>query len=99
MNPRNTIAYGLVAGLVLPALVFLLLHGLFAAFDAVGWTAEIPLSENFRARTIALVALASNAFLLQRFQKRRMWQAMRGVVFPTFVFIVLWMWLYGRKLL
>ncbi len=99
MTARNTIGYGMTAGIALPVVVFLLLHGLFAAFDAAGWTSGIPLSENFRARTIALVALASNAILLQRFQKRRMWQAMRGVVFPTFVFIVLWMWVYGRKLL
>ncbi|RMD76029.1 MAG: hypothetical protein D6818_00825 [Bacteroidetes bacterium] len=99
MNRQNTIGYGMTLGVLVPAAVFLALHGLFAALDAAGLTAEMPLSENFRARTIALVALASNAILLQRFQKRRMWQAMRGVVFPTFVFIVAWMWVYGRKLL
>ncbi len=99
MKRKDTIAYGMAAGLALPLAVFLLLHGLFAALDAGGFAAEVPLSENFRARTIALVALGSNAILLHRFQKRRMWQAMRGVVFPTFLMIALWMWVYGRNLL
>ncbi len=90
---------GVVAGVLLPLAVYLLLYGVFELLDRAGLVAALSLSENFRARTIALVALAANALLLQRYQKRRMWKAMRGVVLPTSIFIILWMWVYGRKLL
>jgi hypothetical protein len=54
---------------------------------------------NFRERTIGLIALILNVIPMQIFNKRNWQEAMRGIVFPTLAYVILWMYLYGYDLL
>ena len=54
---------------------------------------------NFRERTIALIAIICNVIPLQIFNRKLFLDAMRGIVFPTLIYVVLWMYFSGFDLL
>lgn len=96
---RNQLWYGLAVALVLPIMFYGVLLTLYDLMDGKGWLTASGLSTNFRNRTLGLVALCLNLFLLQQFRKKYATQAMRGVVLATMIYVVLWMALYGIKLI
>jgi amino acid permease len=65
----------------------------FELFSPVG------LAANFRERTIALLAIICNVIPVQIFNRRNMFEAMRGMVFPTLLYVSLWMYFYGLELI
>lgn len=98
MFQRDEIWVGLLYGLLLPLAGFFLLYNIFSLLEIKGAASGVGFSENFRERTLAIVAIALNLFTLSRFRKRRWEQAMRGVVIATSVLAVAWLFLYGLKL-
>ncbi len=91
MLRQNTIPAGVILGLLLPFLAFTLLRLLFAGLEQAGVLGASDFSDNFRIRTIALVAVGLNALLLNRFQKQYYTQSMRGVVIATGIYIIAWL--------
>lgn len=98
MIQRDEIWVGLVYGILLPTAGFLLLYNLFALLEIKGAASGTGFSENFRERTLAIVAIASNLFILSRFRKLRWERAMRGVVIATSILALVWLMMYGVKL-
>lgn len=96
---KNELWYGLLLAMVLPIMGYGILLTLYDLLDEQGWLTSAGLSSNFRDRTLALVALCINLYLLQRFRKSYATQSMRGVVLATILFVVLWMVVYGIKLI
>ncbi|MBC7778414.1 MAG: hypothetical protein H7246_23485 [Phycisphaerae bacterium] len=99
MFQRDEIWVGLLYGLLLPTAGFLLLYNLFSILEIKGAASGEGFSENFRERTLAIVAIALNLFTLSRFRKFRWERAMRGVVIATSLLAVVWLLLYGVKML
>lgn len=98
MFQRDEIWVGLLYGLLLPAAGFLLLYNVFSLLEIKGAASGAGFSENFRERTLAILAIALNLFALSRFRRRRWEQAMRGVVIATSLLAFVWLFLYGVKL-
>lgn len=98
MLQRDEIWVGLLYGLLIPITGFLLLFNLFSLLEIKGAASSVGFSENFRERTLAIVAIAFNLFLLSRFRKLRWERAMRGVVIATAILAIAWLLLYGVKL-
>jgi hypothetical protein len=98
MIQRDEIWIGLLYGILLPAAGFLVLFNLFSLLEIKGAASGVGFSENFRERTLAIVAIALNLFLLSRFRKLRWERAMRGVVIATALLAFVWLFLYGVKL-
>ncbi|MDO8366770.1 MAG: hypothetical protein Q7T20_08250 [Saprospiraceae bacterium] len=98
MFQRDEIWVGLLYGILLPAAGFLILYNLFSLLEIKGAASGAGFSENFRERTLAIVAIALNLFVLSRFRRLRWEKAMRGVVIATSVLAILWLVLYGVKL-
>jgi hypothetical protein len=98
MIQRDEIWIGLLYGLLLPAAGFLVLYNLFSLLEIKGAASGVGFSENFRERTLAIVAIAFNLFLLSKFRKLRWERAMRGVVIATALLAFVWLFLYGVKL-
>lgn len=96
---RNEIWIGLVTGFILPLLGFGILYGIFAFLDRANAVSQIGLSEDFRLRTIGIVAIALNAIALNKFQKNRASQSMRGVVLITFGYVVVWLYFFKDSVL
>jgi hypothetical protein len=95
---RNEIWIGLLMGLVVPLLGFGLLYGVFALLDQEGAVSSIGLSKDFRLRTIGIVSIGLNAILMNRFQKNRATQSMRGIVIITFVYVVVWLYFFRNSI-
>lgn len=95
---KNTFLFGLLIGAVIPFVTYAVLLSIFDALDSTGAVSDIGLSSNFRARTLGIVAICGNAIAMNYFQKRRMTDAMRGIVIPTFVYVALWVVWYGQSI-
>ncbi|MBN8678603.1 MAG: hypothetical protein J0M29_10285 [Chitinophagales bacterium] len=98
MLQRDEIWIGLLYGILLPTAGFLILYNLFSLLEIKGAASGVGFSENFRERTLAIVALALNLFTLSKFRKRRWEKAMRGVVIATSLLALAWLFVYGVKL-
>ena len=98
MFKRNHIITGLVPGLLLPIAIYALLYALFGLLEAKGAASGEGLAANFRERTLAIVALAINVWLIHLFKKRRWEDAMRGVVVATGVLALVWLIRFGPGL-
>ncbi|MDX1911834.1 MAG: hypothetical protein SFV22_10135 [Saprospiraceae bacterium] len=98
MLQRDEIWVGLLYGLLLPTAGFFLLYNLFSLLEIKGAASGIGFSENFRERTLAIVAIAINLYPLSLFRRRRWGRAMRGVVIATTLLALGWLMMYGVKL-
>lgn len=98
MLQRDEIWVGLLYGLLLPTAGFFLLYNLFSLLEIKGAASGIGFSENFRERTLAIVAIAINLYPLSLFRRRRWERAMRGVVIATTLLALGWLMMYGVKL-
>ena len=98
MQQRNKIWVGMLAGILLPVLSLLMLHQVFNVLEKMGAVSEVGFSPNFRARTLAILAIALNLILLNTFRRRRWDLAMRGVVIATTILAAAWVGVYGLKL-
>lgn len=98
-NKINTVVAGIIIGILVPFMAYGILLSLYDQLDNAGIFNPVGLSPGFRERTIALFALICNVIPLHYLNKRYMLDAMRGIVFPTFVYVILWMYYYGMDLI
>lgn len=95
---RNEIWIGFLMGFIAPLLGFGALYGIFALLDQEGAVSDIGLSKDFRLRTIGIVSIGLNAILMNRFQKNRATESMRGIVIITFVYVVVWLYFFRNSI-
>lgn len=98
MLRQNTIQAGIILGFLLPFVVFVVLRLLFDGLEQGGVIGAGDFSENFRMRTIALVAIGLNVILLNQFQQNYRTQSMRGVVIATAVYVIVWLVYFGNSI-
>ena len=99
MFEKNSIPLGLFLGILLPLAGFGLLYGIFGLLEELGWVSDIGFRPKFRERTIGIIAIALNVFLLNFYQKRRYTDTIRGIVIMTTIWVVLWLVLFGKYVL
>jgi hypothetical protein len=99
MLNRNTLVAGIILGIALPTLGFILLYNLFGLLEIKGMASSKGFSTDFRERTLGILSIAINLVLLNTYRKRRWEDAMRGVVIATTILAVIWVFMYGIKLL
>ncbi|HHB79102.1 MAG TPA: hypothetical protein ENK85_07705 [Saprospiraceae bacterium] len=88
---KNNLQLGIGIGLLLPLLVYFLLHGIYAILEQNGHLAN-SISVEFRQRTIALLAIAIDVIPMRYYQKNRFWvDTMRGVTIAMAVLAFTWM--------
>jgi len=98
-HPYNKVYIGILVGLILPFVGYAILLMIYDFLDDQDIISSLGMSPNFRERTIGLIALILNVIPMQIFNKRNWQEAMRGIVFPTLAYVILWMYLYGYDLL
>ena len=87
---RNTILTGIILGILLPLAGFWIIKGLFVFFTNIGWFDPNGFSESWRLRTISLLAICLNIFPFNWYRKNRFDESMRGLIFPTTLFVIIW---------
>ena len=99
MLKKDSILVGIGVGLVVPFVGYALLLELYDQLAAGGVISDIGLSESFRKRTIALLALCLNLIPFILYNRRWYHNTMRGIVFPTVLYATLWFIYFGSKLI
>ncbi|MCB0661988.1 MAG: hypothetical protein KDC24_04570 [Saprospiraceae bacterium] len=100
MFKKNSIVSGLLVGIILPIVAFALMYGLFEWIESMGAGKENTLfSKDFRLRTLGIVSIGLNAFPMNIAFKKKQTQTMRGIVIPTFIFVVAWLLYFGKSVL
>lgn len=99
LSKYNKTIIGLSVGLLVPFTAYGVLLSFYDLMDQMEIFNPLGFSPTFRERTVALLALVCNVIPLQYFNKRYMLFAMRGIVFPTLFYVMLWMYYYGLELL
>jgi hypothetical protein len=94
----NSILMGIVLGLVIPFVgyaLFLSLNDWFAA-------SPIPLGnssfDGFSQRLLGILSICLNLLPFRYFRLNRYDEGLRGVVFPTVLYVGVWMMYFGSKL-
>ena len=90
---------GILTALILPLFWYFILISLFDGLEAMGWIEPGGIDNDFRQRTSALVGVCLNILPLQIFKTQYMDRAMRGVIFPTVLYVALWLYLFGSSVL
>jgi hypothetical protein len=99
MLNRNTLLHGLLSGLLLPIVVAGSIYLLFKGLDALNVMSTMGFRPHFRERTIILIGIVANALLINRYNKKRFTEAMRGVSIITFLYVFAWLILFGKTVL
>ncbi|MBK8500758.1 MAG: hypothetical protein IPL46_00355 [Saprospiraceae bacterium] len=90
---------GILAGFALPLFWYFILMSLFDSMETMGWLEPGRVALDFRQRTSALVGVCLNILPLQIFNNQNMERAMRGVIFPTVIWVAVWLYLFGASVL
>lgn len=96
---KDSILFGIAIGLVVPFVGYALLLTLFDQLEAVGWINPNGFSPTFRQRTLSIVAICLNTIPMNIFKKRWWNDSMRGVVFPTGLYVIAWIVYFGQHIL
>ena len=97
---KDSVWVGLAIGLLLPIGVYGILRLLYQLLDSVGILSDVGFAEDFRTRTLALVAICSNLILMQTFRKKHyQYETIRGMLIASMILVAIWFWLYGFKML
>lgn len=97
MLNRNNLWAGILWGLVVPFIAYAILLLAYDFADSQGWFAENSVSENFRARTIGILAISANLITINIFKRKRFEDSMRGIVIATAIYIMVWLGIFGAS--
>jgi len=96
---KDKIVLGLILGFLLPVVGYALLLEIYDQLSSSGIISDEGFSRTFRERTIALLAICFNLIPLTYFNRRRMQNGMRGLVFPTVLFVIIWLFYFRESIL
>ncbi len=91
---KDSIIIGLILGLAIPFVGYALLLELYDQLETQGIISDIGLTETFRKRTIALLAVCMNLIPFSLFNRRRFYNGMRGLIFPTVIYVLCWLYYF-----
>lgn len=92
---QNKLWVGLLIGLAVPFVGYALLLIVYEQLDALNATSSIGFSDNFRERTIGVVAICLNLIPINIFQRRRSGESVRGLAIVTVLYAIGWVIYYG----
>ncbi len=95
---RNSVLFGFVVGAIVPVLGYVVIEAIFDVLTQAGIMGQPGAGAWRRDRTLALLALCTNLIPFNIFKRNRWDDSMRGVVFPTLIYVAFWMWQFGRHL-
>jgi len=88
---KDALIIGAIVGLVIPFVGYALIMEIYDQLENSGVISDIGLSETFRKRTMALLAICLNLIPFSIYNRRYMYNSMRGIIFPTVVYVITWL--------
>lgn len=97
---KDSVWIGLMFGLVIPIVVYLVLLLIYQLMDTMGVFSDVGFAEDFRTRTLALISICSNLIFMQAFRRfHRHQETMRGILIASMILVGIWFWKFGFKML
>lgn len=90
----DKVIIGILVGILVPIIGQLLVSGVFEMLTENDLMDAAGSGASRRERTIYLLAICCNIIPFNYFKNTRMDNAIRGVVFPTVIYIGLWIFRY-----
>jgi multisubunit Na+/H+ antiporter MnhB subunit len=91
---KDKVIIGIIAATLLPIIAYVSLTIIFNGLEEAGLASTEGFSPYFRERTTGIVAIGTNAILMNYLSKLRHRHSIRGVVLPTFIYIGLWVYYF-----
>jgi len=98
MLNRNDIKVGIILGILLPIIGYFFFGAVFELLTKAGVMNPDGFSSTWRQRTIALLAIVLNLLPFQFFKGQKYDQSMRGLIFPTVLFVFIWVFYFKDAL-
>jgi len=90
---------GFVFGAIIPVLGFMGIDALFDFLASQGLMANTSgEGVSRRMRTVALLAICTNLFAFQWAKRKHYDDTMRGIVFPTIIYVAYWIYFFYDQL-
>lgn len=100
MFNKNHILLGIILGICAPIVGFALIEMLFEGLESLGAIDGMTSSSAAgRTRTLSLLAICANIIPFEIYRKKRYENTMRGLVFPTIIYVGIWIYMYQEVLL
>lgn len=100
MFNKNNLLLGIIIGACVPIIGWALIQMLFEAITELGWMDEVSSgTSSRRTRTLALLGICCNIIPFEIYRKKRYDLTMRGLVFPTIIFVGVWIYTYRHLLI
>lgn len=100
MQDRDSIFTGILLGSMVPVIGYIVIDQLFnvlVKFELMSYVSPDMLSE--RSRTILLLALCCNLIPFNFARKKRWDDTMRGIIFPTILYVGFWVYTFKDQLM
>ena len=92
---KNHIVLGIILGICVPVIGYALFQILFETLTSMGIMEELSASSmDRRVRTLALLGICSIIIPFEIYRKKRYEKTMRGMVFPTIIYVGIWIYRY-----
>ena len=99
MIDKNSLFTGLVIGAIVPVLGYIVVEFIFGLLSQIGLMEYVTgTGSSRRMRTLALLGICSNLIPLSICKKYKWDNTMRGIVFPTLLYVAFWLYQYGGML-
>ena len=99
MNLReDKLMVGIITGILVPVLTYGVLTFIFHSLTQIGLMDPTGFSPTWRQRTISLLAICANLIPFNLHKKARHDYAMRGLVFPTVIMVVVWVFVFKEAI-
>jgi len=95
---KNQIITGIIIGLLVPFVGFAVLLMIFEQLEAWGIMNPKGMAPNFRQRTSSLIAICLNLLPMNYYRKKYYFESMRGLVFPTLLYVAIWIIVFASSL-
>lgn len=97
MIDKNSVFTGLVIGAIVPVLGYIVVEFIFGLLTQMGLMEYVSSTgASQRMRTLALLGICCNLIPLHISRKNKWDDTMRGIVFPTLLYVGFWLYQYGR---
>ena len=96
---KDAILAGAVLGTLIPFVGYALILEIYDKLASSGMISDSGLSQTFRLRTIALLAICLNLIPFIVYNRKWYYNTMRGIVFPTVIYAAIWFIYFSDGLL
>ena len=96
MIEKNSVFTGLVLGAIVPVLGYIVTEFIFSLMTQAGIMEYVSGSgSSRRMRTLALIGICTNLVPFNVARKYKWDNTMRGIVFPTLLYVGFWLYQYS----